>query len=117
MIRTACAWVLVLLAASPVTAPFSSCDLRLLLMAHGARLEAPAFEGMRALSGAERSGGDAYSLSPLVDRRALPKDSTASLPIRPEHAARAAAGFRALAASDLSRLPHESALPPTVLRL
>src|SRR5215468_1174103 len=116
MIRTTCAWVLVLLAASPVTAPFSSCDLRL-LMAHGARLEAPAFEGMRSLSGAEHGGGDAYSLSPLVDRRALPRDSTASLPIRPEHAARAAAGFRALAAFDLSRLPHESSLPPTVLRL
>jgi hypothetical protein len=27
MIRTACAWVLVVLAASPVTAPFCACDL------------------------------------------------------------------------------------------
>jgi hypothetical protein len=30
MIRTACAWALVVLAASPVTAPFSACDLQAL---------------------------------------------------------------------------------------
>ena len=51
MIRTTCAWILLLLAASPVTAPFAVCDLRALLahdMSHGLSPLMVPFDGAAA---------------------------------------------------------------------
>jgi hypothetical protein len=89
MIQTACAWILLLLAASPVTAPFAVCDLRALVaheMSHGLIPLTVPFEGSAAtvLSPAP-AGGDAFSLSPFI-MRILPKHSGACTAVGPVRA-------------------------------
>src|SRR5215813_9924634 len=78
MIRVACTWILVALAASPFTAPFSSCDLTVLLgrtavvqMAPFARSGAQ----MTAALGSTDSSSDAYCVSPLVTRTELGRNA------------------------------------------
>jgi len=116
MIRTACAWFLLLLAASPVTAPFSTCDLRL-FAANTASIESAAAARLASISATENDGGDAYSLSPLT-RIVLPADDSTtivtiiSVPVTPLVAIVPGRSPR-----DLNRSPHDSSASPTVLRL
>jgi hypothetical protein len=113
MTRTVCAWVLLLLAASPVTAPFATCDLRL-LAAHTASAEVPASVQFGSISATESDGVDAYSLSPLVTRIVPPPDSRgAVIPAGDVRPAAIAPGRP----RDINRSPHESSGSPLVLRL
>jgi hypothetical protein len=116
MARTFCAWVLLLLAASPVTAPFSTCDLRL-LVAHTAVGETPAPVRFGSISATESDGVDAYSLAPLVTRCVPPPDSHPSVAMVPARVLRPAgiAGHRG--PRDIHRSPHEFSGSPTALRL
>jgi hypothetical protein len=90
MIRTACAWVLVLLAISPVTAPFSTCDLTSLCTRASYTLSASTLQPQSAITLAGASGADAYCVSPLVARTASPDDAVARVlpPFTPPLAAR-----------------------------
>jgi hypothetical protein len=114
MIRTTCAWVLLLLAASPVTAPFSTCDLRL-FTAHTASVQ-PAVARFASISATESDGGDAYSVSPLT-RSVLPADSPSSVAVFPVRIPAPAAASSVRGRRNLNRSPHEPTASPTVLRL
>ena len=114
MIRTACAWVLLLLAASPVTAPFSTCDLR--RFAGDTPIVQPAFAQFASISATESDDGDAYSLSPIVTRSVLRPDSpagdaTAARVLIPPDTG------RLRAPRGLNRSPHELSASSMVLRL
>jgi hypothetical protein len=115
MIRSTCAWLLLLLAASPVTAPFSTCDLRV-FVAQTASLEAAAPQ-FGSLSAAERDGGDAYSISPLVNRSALSQDSPSSVAVLRLHVILPGIVARMSVPLALNRSPHELPASATVLRL
>jgi hypothetical protein len=76
MIRHACTWLLIVLAASPFTAPFSTCDARALLGSHASM----ALVMARAMSScvdivAASESGDAASISPIVERVVLSRDA------------------------------------------
>jgi hypothetical protein len=107
--------MLVLLAASPVTAPFSSCDLR--LFTAGVAIIEPAFAQFASMSGGEIDCGDAHGLSPLDTRSLLPPDSSASAAIPPVAVLRPALAVWTAAPRDLSRSPHDPSVSATVLRL
>jgi len=114
MIRSTCAWVLLVLATSPVTAPFSTCDLRVFLARTAAvQSVAPQFGSLVA---AEREAGDAYSISPLVSRSALSKDSPSSAVV-PVPVVRPRIVVRMSVPLDVSRSPHESPASTPVLRV
>jgi hypothetical protein len=73
MVRIVCTWVLIVLAASPFTAPFSTCDLSALLGRHSS--------AVLVLSVAECADmadglgtGDAGSISPVVGRVLLTRE-------------------------------------------
>jgi hypothetical protein len=76
MIR-ACTWLLVVLAASPFTAPFSTCDVNTLLGAQSPAMMAAVVTPI-VLSSACRLAvaetGDAGSISPVVGRVVLTRD-------------------------------------------
>jgi hypothetical protein len=107
--------MLVLLAASPVTAPFSSCDLR--LFTAGTAIIEPAFAQFGAMSGVENASGDAYSLSPLDSRSVLPPDSSASVSIPAVRVARSAQMVWTTAPRDRHRCPHDPSASMIVLRV
>jgi hypothetical protein len=114
MIRTACAWVLVLLAASPVTAPFSTCELRDLFtprsIAHAAL--APTAIASRLLA----VGDDANTVSPVLRRCEPPAESRTGHAVLPFHAVSIA--LRGVGSPPQeSRTPHDHPTQPTVLRL
>jgi hypothetical protein len=114
MIRTACAWVLLLLAASPVTAPFSSCDLRLFTMSTTG-IQSTAVARFASISATESDGGDAYSLSPIVTRIVMPDDSP-SVTAPPFVVMNSAAVADTRPPRDLNRSPHHLSAS-TALRL
>src|SRR5215831_7969100 len=116
MTRTVCAWVLLLLAASPVTAPFSTCDLRL-LTARTATVDVPAPVRFGSISATESDGVDAYSLSPLVTRSVPRPDSHPSVAVAPARGLRPAGISDRHRPRDINRSPHESSPSSTVLRL
>jgi len=117
MIRSTCAWLLLLLAASPVTAPFSTCDLRVFATRAAAiQLNAP-LAHFGSFSAAESDRGDADSVSPIVSRVALSHDSHSSVAVLPLRVPALTAVGRVRIPLDLNRSPHD--LPPslTVLRV
>jgi hypothetical protein len=116
MTRTVCAWVLLLLAASPVTAPFSTCDLRL-LTTHTATGDARAPVRFGSISATESDGVDAYSLSPLVTRSVPRPDSLPSVAVAPARVLRPEGSLDRQRPRDINRSPHEFSGSPTVLRL
>jgi hypothetical protein len=107
--------MLVLLAASPVTAPFSSCDLR--LFTAGTAIIEPAFAQFGAMSGVESANGDAYSLSPVDSRNVLPPDSAASVAIPAAHVVKSAQRTWRTAPRDRARCPHDPSASMIVLRV
>jgi hypothetical protein len=115
MTRTVCAWVLLLLAASPVTAPFSTCDLRLLTAR--TTVDVPATVRFGSISATESDGVDAYSLSPLVTRSVPRPDSYPSVAVAPAHVLRLAGISDRHRLRDINRSPHEFSSSRTVLRL
>jgi len=64
MYRTLCAWCLVLLALSPFTAPFSTCDLLKLFTHEAQPLRAVKLIGSYAVE----STSDALAVSPITER-------------------------------------------------
>ena len=114
MIRTACAWILIVLAASPVTAPFSTCELRDLFMSRS--VAQMALVRPATATAPLAIDDDANSVSPVLSRREPPADSRAGHAMLPFHAVDVA--FR-----DGDRPPQKSVTPhdrltqPTVLRL
>jgi hypothetical protein len=120
MIRTTCAWILLLLAASPVTAPFAVCDLRA-LVAYDMKpslspLGVPFEQSAATIPSPAPAGGDAFSLSPLM-MRILPKDSGSCTAVGPARAVDRMRGAREprLRTSNLSSVQLSSSA--TVLRL
>ena len=82
MIRATCAWMLVLLAASPVTTPFASCDLRCFVSASVS--VATTFDPAGAsLTAPSSTSGDAYTLSMPVPRDIVPPDASAGGAVTP----------------------------------
>ena len=102
MIRTACAWLLVVLAISPVTAPFSTCDLLALCTHASYTLSVPDIQAQSTVALAGTPDGDAYSVSPLVTRtppdhgasRVTPGVPAASASVRAGRAGRSYAPLR-----------------------
>jgi hypothetical protein len=78
MFRVVCAWALLVLAASPFTAPFSTCDVGAFLGAEGHALVLPSGRLVLAVATAPVNG-DALSLSPIISRVQLPADRAATL--------------------------------------
>jgi len=116
MLRRVCALMLVVLAASPFTAPFSTCDLGTLCGCAPAQL---ASAGTVAFSvAAAPSNVDAYSISPVLVRielRRQPAAAAIRVPDPREGNRRAAASRRSF--RDLARSPHGLPQQLTVLRL
>jgi hypothetical protein len=108
--------MLVVLAASPVTAPFSTCDLGTLL---GCVPTLLASAGTTALSvAAAPTNGDAYSISPVLVRielRHQPAAAAITVP-DPRHGSRLAPISRR-SFRDLDRSPRDPSQQITVLRL
>jgi hypothetical protein len=74
MIRVVCSWLLIVLALSPFTAPFSTCDVSALLENHTSTAIVPwvpASPDLTTLSSID----DAGALSPLIGRVMLSRDS------------------------------------------
>jgi hypothetical protein len=69
MIKTVCAWVLVVLAASPVTSPFSTCDLRAFFTPKP--IVGATMSPSTALRARLSIDADAHGVSPLVSRHEL----------------------------------------------
>src|SRR5216683_4796115 len=90
MMRIVCAWSLLLLAASPFTAPFATCDLGALL-GHIEQIIPPGqslwcIAGVRAGSDAYLANTDAYSISPLTTRTELAREPAFTLTVSPARA-------------------------------
>lgn len=67
MIRTTCAWLLLALAASPFTAPFSTCDFQALVGRTAYTLVTSMGQPMRGAADVP-ANSDACGLSPIVSR-------------------------------------------------
>ena len=114
MIRATCAWVLVVLAASPVTAPFSTCDLRA-FFAPTSSLQVTSM-APSAMSAPLSIDTNANSVSPIVPRLELPDADSGGLVMLL---------FRGVTADDREHLrpcdfalsPDDRIIRPTVLRL
>jgi hypothetical protein len=82
MIRPACAWVLLILATSPFTPPFSTCDLGVLL-GHTTYAQVTslgrAAQGIVPINGDPDRCSDAYGVSPVVTRIELPRESACTV--------------------------------------
>jgi hypothetical protein len=116
MIRAICAWALVVLAASPVTAPFSTCDLREFFAPTSSVHLTSGVPSAAAMFAPLAIDTDANSVSPIVPRHELPGADSGGVVMllfrgvtpsgrdifRPQHL-------------DLS--PHDRTTGPTVLRL
>src|SRR4051812_22439676 len=80
-IRIACAWLLLLLAASPFTAPYATCDLSLLI---GQPVRQQIVQlGASIQHVAARVDQDAFSISPVTARvQFTPKPAAVMVPVR-----------------------------------
>jgi hypothetical protein len=117
MIQVVCTWLLVVLAASPFTAPFSTCDLAALLGRTAGIPMAPFAQSgsqVTATLGSTDLSGDAYSISPVVTRTELGRNA----PFRTAGLLTPASAFTASgAALDASQARHGRFTPAAVLRL
>jgi hypothetical protein len=116
MIRATCAWALLLLAASPFTAPYSTCDLRAFFV-ELKPAQVLSLGQAQTCIGVASATSDADAVSPVVARTQLQRDAALPLiespvPRRINHV-----GFRRLPPADLNRSPHHTTSQPTVLRL
>jgi hypothetical protein len=82
MIRAACSWVLIVLAASPFTAPFAACNINALLGHHAAMAIALSVSSSADIAPCSEIP-DVESLSPLVGRIVLSRDSALVIAGRP----------------------------------
>jgi hypothetical protein len=116
MIRATCAWVLVVLAASPVTAPFSTCDLRAFFAPTSSLQMTSMAPSASAMSAPLSIDTNANSVSPIVPRLELPDADSGGLVMLL---------FRGVTADDREHLrpcdfalsPDDRIIRPTVLRL
>jgi hypothetical protein len=115
MIRTVCAWVLVVLAASPVTAPFSTCDLRAFLAPTSSVQVASTFPSA-AVSRPLSFDVDANSVSPIVPRHELPGSDSRELVMLLFHGV-TPTDRDVLRPHQIDLSPHDRITRPTVLRL
>ena len=76
MIRAACTWLLIVLAASPFTAPFSTCDVSALFANH-ASISVSVLPCADIATRSETD--DAGSISPVVGRVVLSRDAVLML--------------------------------------
>jgi hypothetical protein len=69
MIRVLCTWILVLLAASPFTAPFSTCSVSVLLD-QTASIQLPAPSGLSVHANRDKwdAFSDAFAVSPVLKK-------------------------------------------------
>jgi hypothetical protein len=115
MIRAICAWVLVVLATSPVTAPFSSCDLRAFL-APTSSVSVPSIFPSTAMSAPLSIDGDANSLSPVVPRHELSGGDSGVLVMLLFYGV-TPGGTGTFFPHEINLSPHDRMTGPTVLRL
>jgi hypothetical protein len=116
MIRATCAWALVLLSASPFTAPFSTCDLGAFLSATKSAQLLPLKQSSLRLA-AKLETSDADALSPVVARVQLDKEtaltSSGFFVVRRINQR----GFKRVPRDDVNRRPHDLSTQPTILRV
>jgi hypothetical protein len=115
MMRSVLAWSLLLLAASPFTAPYSTCDLGVLLGHATYAQMIPARPAGRIAAASADS--DAYSVSPVVTRIELAREpalATAIFRIRALNRGRAPSVH---SPRDVNLSPHEPSGQPITLRL
>jgi hypothetical protein len=115
MLQTICAWSLLLLAASPFTAPFATCDLETLISNHTYIPEAIAVAHPPLLV----SGRDALTVAPLVDRTTFARPVMSWSPaLGPAAAASPTDPITIrLRSGNQSPPPHEYSAQQTVLRV
>ena len=116
MIQVICAWVLVVLAASPVTAPFSTCDLRALFPPTSSFHVASAVPSAAAMSAPFAIDTDANSVSPIVPRHELPRTDSGGL-VMLLFSGVTPSGRDILRPHDVDLSPQRRTTCPTVLRL
>jgi hypothetical protein len=115
MIRTTCAWVLLILAASPVTAPFASCDLQAFFTPSPFAWAASG--PTVSISPATSIDSDEYSVSPIVSKIELPKDSLSSVAVLSGGTLTPIVGHGADSLDGVGRSPDERPARPRVLRV
>ena len=116
MIRATCAWVLVVLAASPVTAPFSTCDLRALFPPTSSVHVTSAVPSAAAMSAPFAIDTDANGVSPIVPRHEMPgaeSDGVVMLLFRGV----TPSGCDIFRPQNVDLSPHDRTTGPTVLRV
>jgi hypothetical protein len=116
MIRVVCAWMLIVLAASPFTAPFSTCDVSALLGTHTSTVAISSVATCPEIGDCS-STSDAGSVSPLVLRIVLTRNAVlvpSDWPV-PQTADKPLRAALLQPAGDRTR--EDSPLQPTVLRL
>jgi hypothetical protein len=74
MIRAACTWLLIVLAASPFTAPFSTCDVSALFANRASSMIAPSVLPCADIATCSETD-DAGSISPVVGRVVLSRNA------------------------------------------
>jgi hypothetical protein len=119
MIRAACTWLLIVLAASPFTAPFSTCDVTALLGSRAATMTmmiAPPVLSSTNIAASSESG-DAAAISPLVGRTVLSRDAVLVLTDWPVPPTPGAPERSRPAAVQYSRALEDSPVQLLVLRL
>jgi hypothetical protein len=78
MIRAACTWLLIVLAASPFTAPFSTCDVGALFANRASSVITPSVLPCADIATCSETD-DAGSISPVVGRVVLSRDAVLML--------------------------------------
>ena len=68
MIRLTCAWALLLLALSPFTAPYSTCDLASLMNHPAPHAVSYQLQQSAGIAAATTTADDAFSISPFAPR-------------------------------------------------
>ena len=116
MIRATCAWVLVVLAASPVTAPFSTCDLRAFFTPTSGVHATSAMPSASAMSAPLSIDTNANSVSPVVPRHQLLGADSGRVVMLLFHGVTLTSCV-ALRPHDTDLSPHDQTTRPTVLRL
>ena len=116
MVRATCAWVLVVLAASPVTAPFSTCDLRAFFAPTSGVHATSAMPSASAMSAPLSIDTNANSVSPVVPRHEWFGADSGGLVMLLFRGV-TPGGCDTLRRHDFALSPHDQTTRPTVLRL
>jgi len=116
MIRTTCAWVLLILAASPFTAPFSTCDLAALLGRAASVRVTSVGQAAQCVPDAH-ANTDATGICPVVSRTELTREPAqgASVPVDVDGERTGRGTFHVSGLVD--QPPGAGLLKPSVLRL